>query len=228
VRAELARGDLRALYLGWLGHLGASLGSLVEFLRISPDLVAAAATASLLVVSEEPKAAEVHAWVAKLSRAKKDELLARMITGDTALASGLLRRMRRERRGDENIGEEAAKRRTAAELLRDAENAGEARRRFKAEKTAKEKARREPEAAIATTQHLEELAGRESTLWGQVEELIATKQPKGYDEVLTLLADLRDLAARDDGGDFRRRLDALRGRHARKVTLINRLRKAGL
>jgi hypothetical protein len=28
--------------------------------------------------------------------------------------------------------------------------------------------------------------------------------------------------------DCRRRLDALRGRHARKVTLINRLRKAGL
>jgi hypothetical protein len=98
VRAELARGDLRALYLGWLlclqngeldddeieppvpaglGHLSASLGSLVEFLRISPDLVAAAATASLLVVSEEPKAAEVHAWVAKLSRAKKDELIRR-------------------------------------------------------------------------------------------------------------------------------------------------------
>lgn len=249
VRAELARGDLRALYLGWLlclqngdldddeleppvpaglGQLSASLESLVELLRISPDLVAVAATASPRVVSEEPKAADVRAWVAKFSSPKKDELLARMITGDTALASELLQRMRRDRTSDENTGKAAPRRRTAAELLRDAENAGEARRRLKAEKTAKENARREHEAAIARTQHLDKLAGRESTLWKQVEELIATKQPNRYDEALALLADLRDLAARNDGADFRRRLEALRGEHARKATLINRLHKAGL
>jgi hypothetical protein len=60
--------------------------------RIGPDLVSVAATASPLVVSEEPKAAAVHAWVAKFSSAEKDELLARMITGDTALAISALTR----------------------------------------------------------------------------------------------------------------------------------------
>jgi FtsZ-interacting cell division protein YlmF len=249
VRSELARGDLRVLYLGWLlclqngdfdddeleppvpaglGELSASLEGLVEFLRISPDLVAVAATASTLVVSEEPKAAEVHAWVAKFSNAEKDELLARMITGDTALASELLQRVRRERSSDEKTGKATPRRRTAAELLREAENAGKARRRLKAEKTAKEKARREHEVAVARAQHLDKLAGRESTLWKQVEKLIATKQPKRYDEALALLEDLRDLAARNDGGDFRRRLEALRGEHARKATLIKRLHKLGL
>ena len=67
VRAELARGDLRALYLGWLlraqtgelddddteppvppglGQLSASLVSLTEFLRIDGDLLHVAAEAS--------------------------------------------------------------------------------------------------------------------------------------------------------------------------------------
>jgi hypothetical protein len=40
--------------------------------------------------------------------------------------------------------------------------------------------------------------------------------------------DLRDLAARKDGVDFRRRLGALRVEHARKPMLIERLQKAGL
>jgi hypothetical protein len=43
-----------------------------------------------------------------------------------------------------------------------------------------------------------------------------------------LLADLRDLAARKDGADYRRRVESLRIAHARKATLIARLDKAGL
>ena len=67
LRADLCRGDLRALYLGWLlcaqsgnldkddleppvpsglGQLSAALESFAEFLRIDPNLVAVAATAS--------------------------------------------------------------------------------------------------------------------------------------------------------------------------------------
>ena len=67
VRAQLACGDLRALYLAWLtcvqageldeeeseppvpaglGALGGGLRSLADFLRIDPDLLAVAATAS--------------------------------------------------------------------------------------------------------------------------------------------------------------------------------------
>ena len=65
-------------------------------------------------------------------------------------------------------------------------------------------------------------------LWGKVESLIATKLPKSYDQALVLLVDLRDLAARKDGADFPRRVEALRTAHARKPTFIDRLRKAGL
>jgi len=43
-----------------------------------------------------------------------------------------------------------------------------------------------------------------------------------------LLVDLRDLAARAGGADFRRRVEALRNAHARKPTLIDRLHKVEL
>jgi hypothetical protein len=58
--------------------------------------------------------------------------------------------------------------------------------------------------------------------------LIATKQPKRYDQALILLADLRDLAARNKETGFLRRLEALRAEHSQKRTLISRLHKAGL
>ena len=113
-------------------------------------------------------------------------------------------------------------------LLHAGERAAEGRARIAAEKAAREKERRERAAARARVQHLDQLAGKEPTLWNQVERLIATKQPKSYDQALELLADLRDLAARKDGGDFRRRVEAMRIVHARKPTLIDWLHKAGL
>ena len=150
-----------------------------------------------------------------------------MIAGDTALASELVQRIRRER-GDDDGGGAPSKRRTVAELLRAAEHAAEERRRVEAEQAAKETARREREAAAARIKRLDKLAGKEPTLWKRVEELVATKQPKRYDEAIGLLADLRDLAARTDGADFRRRLEALRAEHARKPALIERLQKVAL
>jgi hypothetical protein len=61
-----------------------------------------------------------------------------------------------------------------------------------------------------------------------VENLIAIKQPKSYDQAVELLADLRDLAARKDELGFRRQIEALRVAHAGKRTLIERLNKAAL
>lgn len=249
VRAELGRGDLRALYLGWLlcaqngdlpdedleprvpaglAQLSASLESFAEFLRIDPDLVRVAATASPPLAHDEPKPAEIRTWLAKLPIGEKDDFLARILAGDGAVASELIQRMRRERGATGDAAGVLPRRRTVAELLREAEHAADERRRVAAEKTAKKKARREREAAAARLQHLDKLAGTEPALWRRVEDLVATKQPKRYDEAVVLLEDLRDLAARKDGADFRRRLATLRAKHARKPTLIERLRRAAL
>lgn len=250
IRTELARGDLRALYLGWLlcaqsgdldddeleprvpaglGQLSASLESFAEFLRIDFDLIDAAASASPSLADMEPKPAEVREWLANLPAADKDDILARlMASNDGTIANELVQRMRREHEGDPAAGDAVPKMRTVAELLHAGEQIADERRRIAAEKAAKEKDQRERAAARARAKHLDQLAGREPVLWTQVESLIATKQPKSYDRAVELLVDLRDIAARKDGADFRQRLEALRTAHERKPTLIDRLHKAGL
>jgi len=250
VRSELARGDLRALYLGWLlcaqngelddeeiepavpaglGHLSASLSGFAEFLRIDNDLIDAAAVASPPLIETEPRPGEIREWLAKLPVADKDDLLARLMAGkDAALGSELVQRMRRGRASPGDQGRAAAERRTVAALLRASERAADERRRIAAEKAAQEKAERERAAVRARARHLDELAGKEPTLWGKVDSLIATKTPKGYDQAVVLLADLRDLAARKDQLSFRRHLEALRAAHRGKPTLIARLDKVGL
>jgi len=250
VRAELALGDRRALYLGWilgaqsgefddqdveppvpagLGRLSASLESLVEFLRLDTDLLQVAAMASPPLADSEPKPAEVRQWLARLPIAKKDDLLVRLIAeNDSLLVHELLQQMRRDGVAEQGTARVATERRTVAELLHHAEKTAEERRRVAAEKAAREKTRREREAAIARAQHLTALAGREPAIWKQVESLIATKQPKSYDRAVTLLVDLRDLAARKHEANFQQRVEQLRAAHARKPTLIDRLQKAGL
>ena len=157
-------------------------------------------------------------------------MLTRLIAGeDFAPATELRRRFVRECTQE---GQRTAKqpcRRTAAELLRSAEDLAEESRRVAAQKAAEEKARREREAAIQRAKHLDEIAGREPELWNEVENLISTKQPKTYDSAVKLLVDLRDLAARKGKTDeFRARIDAICVAHARKPSFIERLRKAGL
>jgi hypothetical protein len=250
VRSELAGGDLRALYLGWLlcaqggdlhdeeiepivpaglGQLSASLDNFVEFLRIDVDLIGAAATVSRPLVCKDLEPVEVREWLGKLPVAEKDDLLTRLMTSnDGAVANELVRRMWREREGDQAAGQEVAERRTVGELLRAAEQTAAERTRIAAEKAAQEINQRERAAARARTEHLDQLAGKEAALWQRVESLIATRQPKGYDQAVGLLVDLRDLASRTDGANFRQRVEALRIVHAGKRTLVERLHKAGL
>ena len=248
VRAEIARGDLRCLYLGWLlcaqngeldeeeseppvphglGQLSASLESLVEFLRIDPNLIYVAARASLPLEDTEPKKDEIRDWVGKLPSGEKDEMLARIISGqDVILAAELLRRFIEERRPGDGQFAEKNQRRTAGELLHAAEERNEGHRRLAAKKAAEEKARRDREAAMAREKYLQEIAGREPMLWNQVEELIATRQPNSYDQAVKLLVDLRDLAVhKGKREDFERKIGALRAAQARKPSFIKRLRR---
>lgn len=250
VRAELARGDLRALYLGWLlcaqngelddedvepavppglGQLSASLESLVEFLRIDGDLLHVAAEASPEMEDSRPKTEEIKAWVAGLPSGEKDDVLARLIVdGDQVLITELLHRFMKERDRSKGRSDAPRFRRTAGELLRSAEKYADERKRIEAEKRTKDKARREREAALARAKYLDDIAGQEPKLWAEVDALIATKQPKIYDQAVKLLVDLRDLALRTKGEDLRQRLDAIRQTHARRPALMERLNKAGL
>ncbi len=108
IRAELMRGDLRALYLGWLSsirsrfgyddedragedneleppvplgltHLSSPLKALVEFLRIEDELIEVAAKGSGGEAPSEPSSEELTAWIRKLSAAEKNQYLLRFL-----------------------------------------------------------------------------------------------------------------------------------------------------
>lgn len=247
VRAELARGDLRALYLGWLlraqtgeldddteppvppglGQLSASLESLAEFMRIDVDLLHVVAEASPPIGDTGLDRDEVRAWVGKLATEEKDDIITNLVVdADHTRIAELLQRFRKERTAADDRA--ATTGRTVGQLLQAAEVYATERRRLDAERRTKEKARREREAAIARERHLDSLVGHEAELWTEVGGLVATKQPKSYEQVVKLLVDLRDLAARAKGGDFRLRIEALRQAQSRKPSFIKRLGEAGL
>ena len=245
LRAEMAGGDLRALYLAWilsaqfgelddgdmeppcppgLGKLTAPLEAFVEFMRIDRDLIEVAAAASPELAATDDAA--LKGWVATLPDAEKTTLLVRLVGGAEAhLRAELLRRFR----DSHAPGALPAKARTVGELLKAAEGRAQERRRQKAEQAAREKARREREAAEARERHLAALAKREVEAWRELDALIATKQPKKYDEAVALLGDLRDVCVR--GGrqvEAAARIARLREEHTKKPSLIDRFRKAGL
>jgi hypothetical protein len=248
VRSELVRVDLRALYLGWLlraqagelddkdveppvppglGQLSASLGNLAEFLRIDRDLLHVATANSQPLRDMALDRDEVRAWVDKLARKEKNELIADLIVhGDQAVAAELMQRFLTGRSTDTTMDSTSG--RTVGEILRAAGAYTDERKCIEAKQRAQENARRDREAAIAGEKHLDSLMGRESKLWAEIGGLVATKQPKCYDQAVQILFDLRDLDARAGVGAFRMRLETFCELHARKSSFIERLRKSGM
>jgi hypothetical protein len=114
LRAELLRGDRRVAYLAWLlavqaGELdldtpeprvphgldgpSASLAALISFLRVDPDLLAAAAEAGVKDAGEMER---FRSWVERLPAQEKQRWLLRAADNlDLALGSALLGEFRR-------------------------------------------------------------------------------------------------------------------------------------
>jgi hypothetical protein len=247
-RAELASGDTRLLYLAWLlsvqsgevddnriepgvpaglRDLSAPLQAAVGFFRIDRDLLAAAAAVSE-EIADDGWQQDLPAWVERLPEPDKSSLLIQVAQGQGARVQAvLLHRFREERDGSGSLQESGG--RTAGELLEAAESLRDARLRAAAQRRAREEARRAQQAAAAYEKRLDELAPRQEQAWQQVDELIATKRPRDYDQALAILVDLRVLVERDDSTEaFAERFGRLRERHLRKPSLLERFDKAGL
>ncbi len=247
LRADLAGGDLRTLYLAWLlaaqngqlddgdteppcppglRSLSAPLDAFVEFVRLDRDLLEAAAAGSPAV--EPADDAALEGWVAALPEAEKTSLLARLVAGgEPHLRAELLRRFRESRPA--SASRAAPEPRTVGELLEAAKGRADERRSQEAARAAKAKAREEREAAKARDLRLAALAERQAETWHEVEKLIATKQPRRYDEAVALLQDLREVCVRaGKPSEAGSRIARLREEHSKKGTLIERFRKAGL
>ncbi len=242
LRADIAAGDYRALYLAWLlrvqsgvvslrapepplpsglRQLTAPLRAFADFIRVDRDLLVVASERSADVTSGKKLGREI----ATLPAETKTELLTRFAAGDhQAARADLLRRLR----GDA-IRSPDVMPRTPTELLAAAKQHGAERQRIEAERAATERARRERAEAAARETYLARLAKREARTWHRVDELIATRRQSDYDEAVRLLKDLTDLAARKGrAAEARRRIRGLQEGHSAKVTFVERLRKAGL
>ena len=245
LRADLASGDERFLYLGWLldvqcgeiddnaveparleglGNLTPALDSFIDIVGIDRDLVAAAAEGAPQLVPRS-SARDIDRWLATLDPAEHLTMLARVARGDGGVGPELVRRFRQHTRGPAA----ALPLRTVGELRAQAEAIAERRRKTARERAAREGAARERKEQAARVRYLTHLAKRERRAWQRVDALIRSKRPADYDAAVKLLVDLRDVSGRKRrDAAFTQRIGVLRSAHAKKPSLLARLTKAGL
>ncbi|MEV4582275.1 hypothetical protein AB0K16_54510 [Nonomuraea jabiensis] len=254
IRAELAAGDLRPLYLAWLsaygtwerdedafdheeedeleppvppglGSLSAPQRALADFLRLDHHLLTAAAEASRPAQTVQHDRKALASWIGTLPAKRKDALLLRVLEDD---AAGVRWELLREF-GGETTDQQVETGRTVAELLDTAAARRHAREQQMSARHAEEQARREQQRRQARELHLNRLAQDVEAAWDRVEASIDTKKPREYDQAVELLRDLHALAIRDEhAGAFAQCLTHLRERHQGKPSLIKRLNDAGL
>ncbi|HEV2373580.1 MAG TPA: hypothetical protein VGS19_15580 [Streptosporangiaceae bacterium] len=255
VRAELAAGDLRPLYLAWLTGYGtwerdedafdydeedeleppvpaglraltAPQRALADFLRLDADLLGIAAQTSQPLTETKDDPRMLARWIRDLPASDKDKLLSRVAQGQGAQVQMELRR--RFHRGSDTTSE-SLPRRTVAQLLDAAAEARHERERRAEATRAAEHARQAQERAAAREKRLDTLAGDQETAWARVSALISTRKPGDYDAAADLLKDLQAAAHRTGNAEeFRQRYLTLRQQHLRKPSLLTRLDQAGL
>ncbi len=199
LRADLLDGDLGLFHLLWLievetgsvggdvaeplpnpGPLSAPLAALAEFLGVDGDLLAAAYGNGSPARNEASGPDEVRAVVVGMPDEEKVAYLIRLYEGnDPHLGLDLRKRCRRK---TAPAPDDLAKRlRTAQELLQQAEQIADERRRAQETRAAAERRRREAEEAEARAQRLRTLAQRGDGAWREVEELIGMRNRPSYD-----------------------------------------------
>jgi hypothetical protein len=252
LRADLMRGDLRALYLGWLfclqnqelsphateppvpaglAKLTAPLQSLAHFLGLDEDLITTAAGHSRNLFSMRHSRPKLAAWIKAIPEVEKNALLLEMAEdNDSYSRVDLLRRFRQHRLPSKSRSErEDPQPRTVSQIVTVAQSHAAQRIRREAERKAAEQEKRERARTTTRVKYLDKLAGREAQIWEQVDTLVQTKQPNNYDRAVSHIVDLRDLAARrGQQVHFDAALERLRVNHSAKPTFLRRLLDATL
>ena len=119
IRAHIAGGDERALYLAWLldvqsgeidddvveparrdglGSLSSALDSFIDIMGLDRDLVAAAADGGFKVQAMPP-VKEINRWIATLGANEHVAMLSRVARGDGSVGAELVRRFRQRAPG---------------------------------------------------------------------------------------------------------------------------------
>lgn len=237
LREDLQHGDLRLLYLAWLkatseygmiddnaleppvpaglSELSDAHQAFIELFELDPSLVAAAAQASPPLLKEPaPSLVDFEESLSGFM----DKLKTRLTQ---AAAGGSLKDVGAEmgiEMSETLYGKAifAPGQRTVAQLRELTKNAAE-------QLAAAERQRQEAERLRA----LEALAKREPQAWQQVEDLCERKTASAYDEAVTLLVQLNELA-QQRGETIDTRLAPLLERWKKRPALLRRLRQKGI
>jgi hypothetical protein len=246
LRDELLRGDLRPLYLGWLAaasaveidedvleppppfglsRLTAAQRSLVEFLEIDQDLLAAAA------FGDEPKHAatdESHMddWIADLPDDECRKIIKMVMTGHSLEAERQLKSRfiawQKERRVD---AEPRLTRRTVAALWELAKSAAETRKPRESVQCNKAEAQRQ----ARRESHLRTLDDDFDRHWNVADEYAGRATASAYDDAKRILFDLADAYSRSASrAEFDLRLAQFISKHRMRGALVRRLVESGL
>lgn len=200
--------------------------------RKSSQAFSAAAEASAPGRSSAVTQEEIEGWVAAMSSNEKDSVIVALIEGeDSHFAVEFRQRVVREIQHTKRScdGPQGGTRRSVGQLMARAKSIAKERQLRVDEIRAREMAKREREQAEQRKKYLESIVGKEKGFWSKMDKLIAAKNPKRYDDAVSLLQDLRDVAAMaGQAGAFSSRMEALCHEHSRKTTFIERFRKANL
>ena len=248
LRDELLRGDMRPLYLGWLAgvsagevsdkttepepppglsRLTAAQQSLIEFLEIDEDLLAAAGLADPPDSKPDRDSdVELGAWITALPVAEKNKMLKLLLTGYAQQAERKLKQQFLAwKRGQSSGAKPVTPRRTVADLHKLAASAAEARKKQAAIQRKKVEAERQAKRET----YLRTLAADFNKCWRTADKRAERGIASAYDDVQRSLIDLADAYALcATRVDFDRRLGKFMARHEKRGALIRRLVAAGL
>ncbi len=237
-RHDILRGDYRLLYLAWLkfAHyeldvleededlteppvppnlqlLSPAIRNFIDFFDIDPDLVAAAQTSSKTGKID----AKLSGSINRLSESEKHEFLERLLNGEPNLDIALLNRLREISDSDKKEWP-TSERRTIRQILAESEVIGQ--QRLEIEKQ---------QAEAMRLKKLEIIAQQQEQLWTRIPSLIEQKKASTYDETLTILKDLRDLAVHQQRtAEFQEKLAVIRSQYPNSQGLNRRLKEARL
>lgn len=246
LRDELLRGDLRPLYLGWLvgasaseidedalepppppglSRLTAAHRSLVEFLEIDQDLLAAAAFGDkpAHVATDE---SHMDDWIANLPDSERGKIIKMVMTGHSPEAERQLKSRfiswQKGRRVDDEL---SPMRRTVAGLRELAKSAAETRKQRESVQRNKAHAQRQAKRES----YLRTLADDFDRYWQVADECAERGIASAYDDAKRILVDLADsytLSAFRT--DFDLRLAQFISKHRKRSALVRRLVECGL
>ncbi len=240
LRSDILSGDLRALYLAWLwmvdqgglrdeikeplpgiGPLNATLKSFANFLRIDPDLVAAAAEGPAGSSNDKKGAKVSHAAIKDMPDDEKTRLLCRIADGDPHVVLEI-----RKIVNDADLASASAARtyRTASELRIRSEQVREERHVAERKQREVEQERRRIREQQVYQERLDAIFRKGESAWQDVEKQLKIKSGRSYDAAAQLLSDLKTLADRNGSAEeYFIRLEKVRRKHANKPRFLERL-----